>query len=288
MSPYRARYVARSNGSSRSYPSNCDSTPWWNGTWRWWRRAPSGELRRVDAEPVGHVRSELVGEELLQLDGAGSSHDTMTLVYALSVTPRRCRPGVAVVELVRPDHPGDPVSADRFVPRRQRREEPGHLEDQLGAPGRQKVAVSGDLPVLPGLVGDRQPDVALEPRTVGHPPSRAGIEQPPRRLVPAVAPALPGEHRYRGVRPRRPPAEPPAGGDCDKQRAPPTPRGCGAREREKANSVSQNTWPRYPSPCRPREPDARIELDEVGRRHLEHVEEVEVEHRRPSPSRLGP
>src|SRR3546814_6912044 len=57
------------------------------------------------------------------------------------------------------------------------REETGHFEDQIRTPLGQPGTIVRGLVVPPGVVGDGQADVVLAARVVGHPPSRAQVEE---------------------------------------------------------------------------------------------------------------
>src|SRR3546814_9597765 len=71
------------------------------------------------------------------------------------------------------------------------REETGHFEDQIRTPLGQPGTIARGLVVPPGVVGDGQADVVLAARVVGHPPSRAPVEELFGCLFAAVAAALP-------------------------------------------------------------------------------------------------
>src|SRR3546814_1482382 len=73
------------------------------------------------------------------------------------------------------------------------REETGHFEDQIRTPLGQPGTIVRGLVVPPGVVGDGQADVVLAARVVGHPPSRAQVEELFGCLLAAVAAALPRE-----------------------------------------------------------------------------------------------
>src|SRR3546814_5078854 len=73
------------------------------------------------------------------------------------------------------------------------REETGNLEDQIRTPFGQPGTIVRGLVVPPGVVGDGQADVVLAARVVGHPPSRAQVEELFGCLLAAVAAALPRE-----------------------------------------------------------------------------------------------
>ena len=74
-------------------------------------------------------------------------------------------------------------------------EEPGDLDEDLGAIVLQETLVAGGLVVLPDAVGHRQADVPLPMGVVGHPLSVAEIQELRRGFVAPVAAGLPGEHR---------------------------------------------------------------------------------------------
>ena len=68
------------------------------------------------------------------------------------------------------------------------------LEHQLGAVKPQKLDVVSDLKVLPDVIGDGAPHVALQVRVIRHPALRARVQIEFLRFFLSVAPALPREH----------------------------------------------------------------------------------------------
>ncbi len=103
--------------------------------------------------------------------------------------------GIPVVVFVGTHHTVEVVAIGGAVMAGHGSEQPRHLDDQFGAVLGEPAEIAGALVELPGVVGDSEPYVALPPRVVGHPPRRTRIEQLRRRLLPAVAAALPRKHR---------------------------------------------------------------------------------------------
>ena len=98
------------------------------------------------------------------------------------------------MELVGAHHPLDVVPVPFLLGSGEIGEEPRHLDHELEAGARDELEMPRHLPVLPGLVGDRQAHMPLMAGSVGYPPTRQGIEQEGWRLVASVAAALPREH----------------------------------------------------------------------------------------------
>jgi hypothetical protein len=102
---------------------------------------------------------------------------------------------VAIMVFVGSHHPDDVEPVGARVIGGQGREQPRHLDDQLGAAFGEPARVVGGLVVLPGVVGDSQPRMALAAGVVGHPAAGSQVEQLGEGLLTAVAAALPGEQR---------------------------------------------------------------------------------------------
>ena len=91
---------------------------------------------------------------------------------------------VAGVEFVRAHHPADDVPVAVAIVGGGAGEEPGDLEDHLGALQREEFAVAGGLVVLPDVAGDRDADVALQVGRVRQPAARLRVEVQQGALLP--------------------------------------------------------------------------------------------------------
>ena len=98
------------------------------------------------------------------------------------------------MELVWSDHAADCVPVLVTVVARDAGEEPGDLEDDLGAVPSEEVPVPGGLVVLPGVVCHRDTDVALQIAGVRKPPAGLRVEVNEGALLGAVTAGLPRKH----------------------------------------------------------------------------------------------
>ncbi len=195
------------------------------------------------------------------------------------VQPGSVRVRVSVVVLVGAHHATDLVPIARAVVGGQRCEEACDLDDELRAVEAQERQIAGDLVVLPDVVGDRQTDVALAVRVVGHPPARPRVQVDDLALLAAVAPALPREHRA---------GEPFGARRAHGLRQAPVPiaqqraRQLGeakVQEREHEQLVPEHVAPvRLPVEAARGNPG--IEVDRVLRHRLQQVEDVQVQDER--------
>lgn len=177
---------------------------------------------------------------------------------------------------VRPHDAVDLVPVRRAFVGGQGREEPRDLQHDLGAVRGEEVDVVGRLAVAPHVVGDGQPDVALQVRVVGQPASRTGVEVDLLGLLPPVGGALPRVHRAAvpgvgGRAARRGQAPPPV----HQQRAGDL-REPHGQEREDEQLVPEDVAPvRLAVQAAGGDPDVQVHA--VLRHRLQQVEDVEVE-----------
>ena len=154
---------------------------------------PPVEFGSGQAQPVDELTAAVPGQQAERLDGAEHQPGRHHVGIRVVVDPGRGPVRVTGVELVRADHPTDRVPAPGRVEGREAGEEPGHLEDHLGALQRQELAITGGLVVLPGAAGDCDADVAL-------PVGASGSERPERgsRCTSWLCsrPSLPDCHGY--------------------------------------------------------------------------------------------
>jgi hypothetical protein len=167
---------------------------------------PAVQLVGGQAELIPQLPRLVVREQVEDVERPADDPDGHHVRVRVVVQAGHVGPGVAVVVLVGTHHPRDLVPVERVVVRREAGQEPGDLDDHRRRPEAQELDVAGDLVVAPRVVGDGDVDVALEAGVVGQPPPGPGVEMERLRLLPAIAAALPREHRARAA---LPPGRPP-------------------------------------------------------------------------------
>ena len=155
---------------------------------------PPFKLGHRQAQLLGELGPAVFGQQVEYLDRAKQQPGRHHVGVGVVVDPRVGSVGVAGVELVRAHHTPDDVAVPVAIIGGGAREEPGDLEDDLGALQREELAVPGGLVVLPGVAGDRDAHVALQVRRVRQPAARLRVEMQERALLSPVAAGLPWVH----------------------------------------------------------------------------------------------
>src|SRR3990172_6735185 len=155
--------------------------------------APPGPLGGRHLHPPPPVAAGL-GDQAICVDGHLEQPRHHDIRVRVVVDPLAGTIGVSVVEFIGTHHTANVISVIGGVVLGDADEKAGNGHQHLGAVRGEKVDVGGHLVVLPDVVGHRQADMTLPAGVVRHPTLRVFVPQLYRRLLAAVAPALPRVH----------------------------------------------------------------------------------------------
>ena len=155
---------------------------------------PLLEVRAADVEGVQQLVPPSGREHVEALECPRQGPGRHDVRVGVVVQPRLVPARERVVVLVGSHHAADVEAVVGRVVRGEVGPEPRDRQDQFRAVLGQEVDVPGRLVVAPGVVGDRESDVPLQPGVVGQPAARPRVEVQGLRLLAPGGPALPREH----------------------------------------------------------------------------------------------